>query len=206
MSDAIKNGSTKLELPDPKSAYNNHICNHQLSVEMWQRAFPEAKIVVKPFARDSFFEECIIKDIFDYIGVTDFVDFNFPKRQNESLCLPGMYVLSRLNQRIPKIVSGRISPVRGDLANHIVQFFHVKSKYFPSKKEVQAYEGEFYDSQRWIAEKFWNGNFELWGSPRKGISRKHQESVDCISRLSTDIYMSEMIECFASAWQKNKLK
>ena len=202
MSEAIKNGSTKLELSSPETDYISRICNHKRTFQMWSQVFPEAKLVVKPFQKEYLCNGSVVDDIFYYIGLSNLSGggFSVSSARNESLSLEGMYILSLLNKIIPKIVDGRLNPSRLDLATYMSSRFCRGSIYYPSVKEINDFKEKFLDSQQWIADKFWNSSFELWGPSFSPDRFKHQESIDCIDRMSSDQFASSLISCLGSIW------
>ena len=111
-----------------------------------------------------------------------------------------MYILSLLNKTIPKIIDGKLNPVRLDLADYISSRFCRGNMYYPSVTEINDFKKKFLDSQKWIADNFWNGSFELWGPSLSPNRFKHQESVDCIERMSGDRVISSLISCLGSVW------
>ena len=202
MSEAIKNGSTNLELLPSDNIYIGRICNHKSTCQMWSSVFCDAKLVVKSFQREYLYKGSVVDDIFYLIGLSDLSKEGFivPGVKNESLSLEGMYVLSMLNKFIPKLVEGKINPIRQDLSAYISARFSSGTTYYPSGEEINSFKQKFLDSQQWIADNFWGGSLEPWGPSLSPDRSRHQDSLNCIDRMSSDNFVSSLISCLGAVW------
>ena len=202
MSEAIKHGSTNLGLLPSDNIYINRICNHKLTCQMWSSVFCDANLVVKSFQKEYLYKGSVVDDIFYLIGLPDLSRQGLivPGVENESLSLEGMYILSMLNKFIPKLVEGKINPTRQDLSAYISARFSSGSTYYPSGEEINSFKQKFFDSQQWIADNFWDGSLEPWGPSLSPDRSKHQNSLNCIDRMSSDDFASSLISCLGSVW------
>ena len=200
MSEAIKQGAPAVTMLSAKNPYIHNISNHKLSVELWNKVFPDSIIAVKPFNKQSFLRGSVIHDFFDCVGVLDFEGFVFPEKQNESLSLEAMYILSRLNRVVPKIVAGKVNPTRPKLLKYIYRHFSTGNKFSPSPEEIISYHQVFEESMRWIADKYWNGRMENWGSLPHWEVDDHQNCIKMLESFEDNALISSFIDCLAEIW------
>ena len=147
LSTSIKVGNTNRGLPSPSERYLENICNHDQTIKRWKKCFPSAEFLVRRFERKFLAKGDVVIDFCSQV-IDNFCEeeYEFAKPANETLTLTGMALLRKLNVQFPCFVDKKPNPMRGQLAQFVMNNTLDGSKFLPSRDEFEAYKNHFSES------------------------------------------------------------
>ncbi|HFU1643803.1 TPA: hypothetical protein ACH4W3_000422 [Campylobacter lari] len=164
-SELIKNAYAK-NLPLMEANHKDrfiHDCDYK-TIQIWASIFGKENIVVRLFDQDEFHQEDLLKDFIYSIDLNWDSKFIIPIKQNESLDLIGIKLLSHISRENSK--------------NGVIQLWHPFCRHFQSKdpflkfnppKEImQSYIDYFEESNEWVRKEFFPHKERLF--PKKDLS------------------------------------
>ncbi|HEC1766225.1 TPA: hypothetical protein R1729_001380, partial [Campylobacter lari] len=140
--------------------YGKHIANHKKSLMRWSEVFGKQNIIVRLFDKREFYQQDLLKDFINAIGLEWDEDFFIPERQNETIDLLGIELAKFLNFYLG-------SALKIDLQKHFTSKDPLL-KFQPPKEIVQSYVDYFEESNEWVRKEFFPHKERLF--PKKDLS------------------------------------
>jgi len=158
---AIKCGATYVQPPPPDEYYFHNICNHQRTIQKFEKVFGEGSVIVRPYDRSKWADGSLVRDFFASVGIPWFDDYYVPENQNVSMSGFGILVLSRINEKMPMFIDGKPNSVRSGLMGFFENAFK-KGKYQMSNKLRDQYVEAFGESNQWVSRRYFNGDDSMF--------------------------------------------
>ncbi|EDP3961808.1 TPA: hypothetical protein ACH6H0_001479, partial [Campylobacter jejuni] len=156
------------KLPE-ESAILDHRCSHAKTLSNWGKIFGKDNLIVKLFDKHEFIEQDLLKDFISCLNIPWNNKFIIPAKTNESLDVIGCEILRRVNRKLPLVVSGKISHLRGNLLFYIEKYFsNPRMKISPPKNIYEYYNKHYNESHKFINKEFFPYKEKLF--PKKDLN------------------------------------
>ncbi|WP_072240318.1 hypothetical protein, partial [Campylobacter coli] len=146
----------------PFSHYKNYIFNYKWLLQLWGEIFGKENLIVRLFDKNEFYQGDLLKDFIHSIGLEWDDEFIIPPKQNESLDLISLELMTRIHNRVKQPYFFEI---------FCIKHFTSKDphlKFQPPKEIMQSYIDYFEESNEWVRKEFFPRKERLF--PGKDLS------------------------------------
>ncbi|EAK0951527.1 hypothetical protein A0Z28_00705 [Campylobacter lari] len=171
----------------------SHRCSYSKNLLNWKQVFGKENLIVRLFDKNELIEQNLLKDFISCLDINWNDRFVIPGKTNESLDVIGSEILSRINKKLPLIVSKKINFLRGNLLFYFEKYFSdSKIKITPPKNLYSYYMDYFEESNEWIRKEFFPHKERLF--PKKDLTN-YKENYE-LKEMKPE-YWDKIADCIA---------
>lgn len=164
-STAMKSGNTGVNVIDPATV-DRRFYDYAALLERWSGVFGRTKMVVARYIPSTLIGGSILPDFCNRMRIPKLRQIDM--RRNESLRPPHQEFLRRMNERLPRFVSGGLNPRRGNIEAYVAAVGSGPGRR-PSRETARAF-------------------YESWRASNDAVKREYFPNVDQLFDENFDFY------------------
>lgn len=179
-------------IPTPDEAAARY--TYDTLLDRWARVFGPSALIVRRYERRLLRKGDVLEDFLNIVAPGQTDGLERPPNENVSLDVETLEWLRQFNHYMPFLVDGQINPARGNIAI-LLEAISKGARFTLPAEDLAGFMERFRDSNRRVAELYFNGDLQPEGDPLFGPAPNRANS-----RPLQPLTAERSIEIAAKVW------